>query len=78
MMIAPKNIVENLFSTMYYIEKKKLCSTFSAADLSTFEKNFKGYTQHGGNGAAWATTAGTAANAANYVNKRNGANVFST
>ena len=28
-------------------------------DLSTFELNFKGYTQHGGNGAAWATTTGT-------------------
>ena len=42
----------------------------SLVDLSTFEMNFKGYTQHGGNGAAWTTTAGTATNAANYVNKR--------
>jgi hypothetical protein len=41
----------------------------SLVDLSTFELNFKGYTQHGGNGAAWATTTGTATNAANYVNK---------
>ncbi len=42
----------------------------SLVDLSTFELNFKGVTQHGGNGVAWATTAGTATNAANYVNKR--------
>jgi hypothetical protein len=27
----PKKIVENLFSTMYYIEKKKLCFSISAA-----------------------------------------------
>jgi hypothetical protein len=39
-------------------------------DLSTFELNFTGYTQHGGNGALWATTAGTATNTANFVNKR--------
>ena len=42
----------------------------SLVDLSTFELNFKGYTQHGGNGAAWATTAGTATNVPNFVNKR--------
>ena len=42
----------------------------SLVDLSTFELNFKGYTNHGGNGAAWATTAGTATNTPNYVNKR--------
>jgi hypothetical protein len=35
-----------------------------------FEINFKGATQHGGNGAAWATTGGTAANCPNFVNKR--------
>lgn len=39
-------------------------------DLSTLEFNFRGQTQHGGNGSAWATTTGTATNAANYVNKR--------
>jgi len=39
-------------------------------DLSTIEFNFRGYTQHGGNGSTWATTSGTAANVANYVNKR--------
>ena len=46
-------------------------------DLSTFcisgfehELNFKGYTQHGGNGATWATTARTATNIGNFVNKR--------
>jgi hypothetical protein len=39
-------------------------------DSRTFELNFKGYTQAGGNGAKWATTAGTATNAANYVYKR--------
>ena len=42
----------------------------SLVDLSTFELNFTGYTQHGGNGALWATTAGTATNTANFVNKR--------
>ena len=42
----------------------------SLVDLSTFELNFKGYTQHGGNGATWATTAGTATNVPNFVNKR--------
>ena len=42
----------------------------SLVDLSTFELNFKGYTQHGGNGSTWATTAGTATNTANFVNKR--------
>ena len=42
----------------------------SLVDLSTFELNFKGWTQHGGNGAAWATVAGTATNTANFVNKR--------
>ena len=44
----------------------------SLVDLSTFEMNFKGYTQHGGNGAAWATTAGTAlaTNISNVINKR--------
>jgi hypothetical protein len=44
--------------------------TSSLVDLSTFELNFTGYTQHGGNGAAWATTAGTATNTAYFVNKR--------
>ena len=39
-------------------------------DLSTLEFNFRGQTQHGGNGSAWSTTSGTATNAANYVNKR--------
>ena len=28
----------------------------SLVDLYTFELNFKGYTNHGGNGSAWATT----------------------
>jgi len=42
----------------------------SLVDLSTFELNFKGYTQHGGNGSAWATTSGTATNVPNFVNKR--------
>ena len=42
----------------------------SLVDLSTFELNFKGYTQHGGNGSTWATTAGTATNVPNFVNKR--------
>ena len=42
----------------------------SLVDLSTFELNFRGYTQHGGNGSAWATTAGTATNVPNFVNKR--------
>ena len=42
----------------------------SLVDLSTFELNFRGYTSHGGNGAAWATTSGTATNKNNYVNKR--------
>jgi hypothetical protein len=42
----------------------------SLVDLSTFEMNFKGYTQHGGNGSTWATTAGTATNISNFVNKR--------
>jgi len=42
----------------------------SLVDLSTFELNFKGYTQHCGNDATWATTAGTAANISNFVNKR--------
>ena len=42
----------------------------SLVDLSTFELNFKGYTQHGGNGAAWATTSGTGTNVPNFVNKR--------
>jgi len=42
----------------------------SLVDLSTFESNFRGYTQHGGNGSAWSTTSGTATNAANFVNKR--------
>ena len=39
----------------------------SLVDLSTFELNFKGYTQHGGNGAAWATTAGTASPAPSAI-----------
>ena len=34
------------------------------------ELNFKGYTQHGGNGSTWATTAGTSTNLTAYVNKR--------
>jgi hypothetical protein len=42
----------------------------SLVDLSTFELNFKGYTQHDGNGSTWATTAGTATNISNFVNKR--------
>ena len=42
----------------------------SLVDLSTFEFNFKGYTQHGGNGSAWSTTTGTSTNINNYVNKR--------
>jgi hypothetical protein len=42
----------------------------SLVDLSTFELNFKGYTNHGGNGAAWTTASGTATNKNNYVNKR--------
>ena len=42
----------------------------SLVDLSTFELNFKGYTQHGGNGSTWATTTGTAGNLTAYVNKR--------
>jgi len=42
----------------------------SLVDLSTFESNFRGYTQHGGNGSAWSTTSGTGTNAANFVNKR--------
>jgi hypothetical protein len=36
-------------------------------DLSTFEMNYKGETQHGGNGVDWATTGGTATNIKNYV-----------
>ena len=39
-------------------------------DLSTFEFNFTGRTQHGGHGPAWSTTGGTSTNAANYVDKR--------
>jgi len=42
----------------------------SSVDLSTFELNFKGYTQHGGNGSTWATTSGNASGTPNYVNKR--------
>jgi hypothetical protein len=42
----------------------------SLVDLSTFELNFKGYTQHGANGATWETTAGTSTNISNFVNKR--------
>jgi hypothetical protein len=42
----------------------------SLVDLSTFELNFKGYTNHGGDGSTWATTSGTATNKNNYVNKR--------
>ena len=42
----------------------------SLVDLSTFELNFKGYTQHGGNGSTCATTAGTSTNLTAYVNKR--------
>ena len=40
----------------------------SLVDLSTFELNFKGATQHGGNGSTWATTTGTAGNLTAYVN----------
>jgi hypothetical protein len=36
MMIAPKNIVENLCFTMYYIVKKKICFTLSAASASPY------------------------------------------
>jgi hypothetical protein len=42
----------------------------SLVEISTFELNFTGSTQHGGNGTLWATTAGTATNTANFVNKR--------
>jgi len=42
----------------------------SLVDLSTFELNFRGYTQHGGNGSTWANTAGTSTNLNTYVNKR--------
>ncbi len=42
----------------------------SLVDLSTFELNFKGCTNHGGNGSTWATTSGTGTNKHNYVNKR--------
>jgi hypothetical protein len=39
-------------------------------DLSTFEMNYTGATQHGGNGVDWATTGGTSTNIRNYCGKR--------
>ena len=50
--------------------EEKLLPPNCLVDLSTLEFNFRGQTQHGGNGSAWSTTSGTATNAANYVNKR--------